>query len=255
MEKCLSSIIEGLRNIQRENYKREEKENKACPKCNGTFWVQGENKGYSRCSCFKEERNKRLWQKFGVNLEDIKTLDEYKVINKTTSVIKSGAVYYTSSHKKIKGTRENSFAVLGQSGSGKSHITIAIGERLIREGIEVVYMPYIEGMRLLKSLAQDYEAYTNELNRFIKAEVLIIDDLFKDKVRNGKIIGTLTEVDMKHIYPILNYRYVNKLSTIYSSELCISEIEELDEAIGRRIREACGRYMFNIIGREKRYLS
>ncbi|MDK0862331.1 hypothetical protein P5F16_01285 [Clostridium perfringens] len=52
----------------------------------------------------------------------------------------------------------------------------------------------------LKGDAKDFEKYKN-------AEVLVIDDLFKDKVRNGNIIADMTEIDMKHIYPLLNYRY------------------------------------------------
>lgn len=251
MEIDLTAMVENLRKIQSESYKMES--NNACPKCRGTLWIEGENRSYIRCECFKEEQSKRLWERFGVRISDIKTLDEYKVINQTTSIIKSGAMHYTKNFRKIKGTGENSFAVLGQSGSGKTHITIGIGEKVISDGIEAVYMPYIEGMRLLKSLSLENEAYTKEQNKFLKAELLIIDDLFKDKVRNGKIIGNLTEADMKHIYPILNYRYINKLPTIYSSELCINELEDLDEALGRRIRESCGRYMFNLEGKDKRY--
>ncbi|MDM0497125.1 hypothetical protein QTH19_07780 [Clostridium perfringens] len=52
----------------------------------------------------------------------------------------------------------------------------------------------------LKGDAKDFEKYKN-------AEVLVIDDLFKDKVRNGNIIADMTEIDMKRIYPLLNYRY------------------------------------------------
>lgn len=250
MENCLNSLVEKLRKIHKENY--EDKTNRTCNKCNDTLWVE-ENGSYKRCECFKELQAKSLWERFGVRLSDVKTLEDYQSINKTTTTIKLGAMHYISNFMKIRESRENSFSVLGQSGSGKTHITIAIGEKMIRGGVETVYMPYIEGMRLLKSLAIDHEAYTRELNRFLRAEVLIIDDLFKDKVRNGQIIGSLTEVDMKHIYPILNFRYVNRLPTIYSSELTIDSIEVLDEAVGRRIRESCGRYMFNLVGREKRF--
>ncbi|MDM0480392.1 hypothetical protein QTG92_07710 [Clostridium perfringens] len=61
-------------------------------------------------------------------------------------------------------------------------------------------MLYTEAIMGLKGDAKDFEKYKN-------AEVLVIDDLFKDKVRNGNIIADMTEIDMKRIYPLLNYRY------------------------------------------------
>ena len=52
----------------------------------------------------------------------------------------------------------------------------------------------------------------------MKAKVLIIDDLFKDKLRNGELVGELKEADIKHLYPILNYRYFNNLPTLVKAQ-------------------------------------
>lgn len=41
----------------------------------------------------------------------------------------------------------------------------------------------------------------------------MINDLFKDKVRNVNIITDMAEIDMKHIYPLLNYKYYNDFIT------------------------------------------
>jgi DNA replication protein DnaC len=44
---------------------------------------------------------------------------------------------------------------------------------------------------------------------------------------------------MKHIYPIVNQRYINHKPTIYSSECNANMLMDLDEALGGRIIESC----------------
>lgn len=104
-------------------------------------------------------------------------------------------------------------------------------------GFKATYMPYTEVIQELKGNAVDLEAYNKILNKYKGAEVLIIDDLFKDKVKNGELVGRLSEVDLKHIYPLINYRYNNNLPTVISSECDPEMLLTLDGAIGSRILE------------------
>ena len=108
-------------------------------------------------------------------------------------------------------------------------------------------------MRELKANSMDDEYYFKLVNRYKMAEVLVIDDLFKDKVKSGKLTGDLTEADMKHIYPILNYRYNNKLPTIFSTECDINMLLNLDEALAGRIIESCGENITVFQGSEYNY--
>ena len=101
-------------------------------------------------------------------------------------------------------------------------------------------MPYLEAIKELKSLVLDKVEYEKTILKYKNADVLIIDDLFKDKVRGGKLIGELTEADLKHIYTIINYRYLNKMPLIISSECSPEMLLELDEATGGRILEMAG---------------
>lgn len=71
--------------------------------------------------------------------------------------------------------------------------------------------------------------------------MVIIDDLFKDKIRQGNLIVDLKESDMKHIYPILNYRYLNYLPTLISTECTPQLLIKLDEALAGRILKCCGK--------------
>jgi len=185
---------------------------------------------------------KRLWESFGVKPEDVKKLKEYKPYNESTIKARDKAVEYIKIFDTIKDTRENGFALMGQPGAGKTHIVVAIGSALLERKIPVVYTPYLEAMRELKANSMDDEYYNKLVVRYQKAKVLIIDDLFKDKVKRGRLTGELTEVDMKHIYPILNYRYLNYLPTLISTECTPNMLLDLDEALGGRILECCSKY-------------
>lgn len=223
-----------------------------CDKCCDTTWIYGEN-GYRRCECFKAEYLQKLWENYGVKPQNVKNLNDYVPYDELTKGVKSKAKDYIVRFKDIIKEPSNSFGMFGQNGAGKSHICIAIGAALLKEKYPVVYMPYVEATKELKANANSdgQEHYTKLSNRFQKAKVLIIDDLFKDKTKNGQIIGSITEVDIKHFYPILNYRYSNNLPTIFSSECTPEMLTNLDEAQAGRILEMCKR--FRTVFRETKY--
>lgn len=231
LDRILSQVKTNGTNTTSSSYK--------CSKCKDTSWIEKDG-AYTRCSCYTEEYLSRLWENFGVKLKDIKLLREYEPYNDTTKKAKEKAAEYIRSFDEIKNTRENGFALLGQPGAGKTHIVLAIGKALLEKKISVVYMPYLEVIKELKALAMYQEDYEKLLSRYTRAKVLIIDDLFKDKVKKGRIAAELSETDLKHIYPILNYRYLNYLPTIISSECTPNMLLELDEALGGRILETTG---------------
>lgn len=223
--------------------------NYKCKKCRDTTWIETEE-GFKRCKCYEKERIKRMWSKFGLDPQNTFKLNDYKPYDETTKKAKEKAINYIKEFNKIKDTTENSFGLFGQPGAGKSHIIIAIGVALLKENIQVVYMPYLEAIKELKANTLDQEYYIELISKYQRPTVLIIDDLFKDKIKNeqlikdryGNIIG-LSETDIKHIYPILNYRYLNNLPTLISTECTQEMLIQLDEALAGRILEKCGENM------------
>lgn len=210
-----------------------------CLICKDTSWILDENNKATRCECFASDLAKSLWNSFGVKSEDVKKLNDYIPYDNTTKVAKEKATEYIRSFN----SESKSFGLFGQAGGGKTHIVVAIGSALLNKAsnpIPTIYMPYIEVMRELKSNSMDDEYYNKLLGKYQKAKLLIIDDLFKDKVKKGRIVGELAEADIKHIYPIINYRYINKLPTLISSECNPYMLADLDEAIAGRIVEMCG---------------
>jgi len=211
-----------------------------CSICQDTTWICEESK-YKRCSCYEKEIDQRRWKKFGVNPEDVKLIAEYKATSTIKLEARNAAINYIKNFDIIREQKNSSIALLGQPGAGKTHLALAIGKALLekKDHTEVMYMPYLEAMRELKACVMDDEHYNKVQSRYINCELLIIDDLFKDKVKKGKLVGELREADMKHIYPIVNQRYINHKPTIYSSECNANMLLDLDEALGGRIIESC----------------
>lgn len=234
--KALNRILTQVRKNQNttsiaiNNYK--------CEKCKDTTWILNDDgKVIARCECYEMECTRRIWEDFGVDPSKVKLLRNYNAYNDDTNKAKKLAVEYIKNFEEIKKLEKNWFGLMGQPGDGKTHIVIAIGKALLDKKIKVVYISYIEAIRELKSCATDTENYNKLLDRYKKAKVLIIDDLYKEKVRNGTLVEGLTVVDTKHIYPILNYRYSNNLPTLFSTECTPDMLKNLDEAMGDRILE------------------
>ncbi|MGL5244076.1 MAG: ATP-binding protein, partial [Sarcina sp.] len=255
LEKTIQKIMEKTKNTSMtdmtsqnftsktlENQSKTLKQNIDCKICNGTRWIENEN-GYVPCKCVEIEKVKILWENFGVRSEDAKKIKDYKPYNDETLNAKKKAIDYVKKFNETYNATNDSFALCGQTGSGKTHIIVGIGRALLEKNIPVVYMPYLEAIRELKCNVLDEEYYLKLLRRYQRTKVLIIDDLFKDKVKKGKLLGQLSESDIKHIYPIINYRYLNKLPIIISTECTPEMLLDLDSAIGGRILECVNKYL------------
>lgn len=227
-----------------------------CKQCSDTGWIRTERDTYVECSCLTISRIRKSWTRYGVKPEFVKTLEDYVPHNKISFLLKQKANSYVNNFSNIAGEENNWFAILGQAGSGKSHVALAVGASLINRAInpiKTVYMPYLEVMKELKANVMNEESYLKILARYEEAELLIIDDLFKDKIKQNKVVYDLKDSDINHIYPIINYRYLNKLPTIISSECNPNLLLSLDEAVAGRILERCNDNIIIFSGEENDY--
>lgn len=157
---------------------------------------------------------------------------------------KEMAKRYISDFEKIKNTRNNSIAFLGQVGSGKTHLCIAIANELMHKNIGVLYMQYRESIVQLKQSILSEGNYEQEINKYKIAPVLLIDDLFK---------GKITDSDRNIMFEIINYRYLKDAPLIVSSELSVDSIIDFDESIGSRLVEMCKGHIVELVGEELNY--
>ena len=209
-----------------------------CEKCKDTGLVQVKNNTFRECECSIRERSKKQFKRTGLNLESsTQTLESFKVWNVNSKVAKQAAINYINNYSEIAHKRQNSIAFVGQVGSGKTHLSISLAQKLLEQGVRVVYMPYRDTITKIKQNMLDKEYYKMELNRYQNAEILLIDDLFK---------GKITESDINILFEIVNYRYLNYLPIIVSSEFGVSGLLNFDEAVGSRIYEMCKDYTVQI---------
>lgn len=195
---------------------------------NGTFEQE-----HSFCKCEDIRRSIVRMKKSG--LKDIikdYTFDKYEVTEPWQEAIKSAAVEYA---KNPVGW----FFLGGQSGAGKTHLCTAICREFLLGGRKVVYMLWRDDISKLKSLAKENpEEREAMIEKFKKAEVLYIDDLFKMGKATDNAKQMPTAADINAAFEIINYRYNNpNLLTIVSSECSEDELLDIDEAVGGRIFE------------------
>lgn len=204
-----------------------------CPICGNTGTVVREDENGIRwaraCDCVAIRKSIKRLQRSGLsNLVSRYTLASYETPDEKRSGIKAKAQRY------IEDTSGTWFFIAGISGSGKTHLCTAIcGELLKRE--EVRYMLWRDEAPKIKGAVTDRENYEALVHPLKAVPILYIDDFLK---------GSVSDADKNLAFEIINARYNDSSKrTIISSERKITEIVELDEALGSRIYERSRGYM------------
>ncbi|MBH0157127.1 MAG: ATP-binding protein [Bacillota bacterium] len=220
---------------------------KVCGPDNAWEW----HDSYSeRCSCIKQKNVEKLLRSSEITDEFSNNSFSNFITEGKDQLIKDAyqcTQEYILDFSDIRRMRTNSIALLGQPGAGKTHLLTAIANHLIKKmQISVLYFPYVEGFDDLKD---DFEKLEEKMVRMKKVDVLFIDDLFKPvgQLRRPRA----TEWQIEKMYALINYRYLNHLPVLISSELTVDEIEAVDEALGSRLYEMCRNYMVIIKGDKK----
>lgn len=217
-----------------------------CLKCKDMgFTYRTNEKGqevFRRCECFAV----RMMKQSGISAEfQKKTFENFKTKNNPQlSKTKSKAMQYVESFQQTEHERHNSIMFCGQVGSGKTHLGTAICNELMNGGVSVIYMAYRNAITKIKQNIIDEEIYNRELNQYTLARVLYIDDLIK---------GRITETDINIMYEIVNYRYMNNMPIIISTEKSPNDLLIFDEAIGSRLIEMCRGNIIQLHGKELNY--
>lgn len=200
-----------------------------CVKCRDLTFII-EDGVATPCECRAIREAEEILKRSGVSEEfrkkrfdnydymfDVQCLDAYKK-----------ALSYVKSFENVRGIKNNSIVFMGQVGSGKTHLSMAIANELMDSGVGVVYMGYRDVIISLKQNIMDEENYRKMMGKFLRCNVLLIDDLFK---------GSVSKSDVNIMFEIVNYRYFNNLPIIVSTEKSFDELIYIDEAVGSRIIE------------------
>ena len=155
----------------------------------------------------KIEKEKSINELASARMKDIDINDKNRV-----GVIKWLKNFYDNFEKvnTLKG-----LYLHGSFGSGKTYLIAALLNELEKNknaSIEIVYFP-----EALRSMKEDFSLAQDKINYLENVDILLIDDIGAEKVTEwgrDEVLGT-----------ILQYRMNNKLTTFFTSNLTIEELE------------------------------
>lgn len=220
-----------------------------CPKClnRGMVAVPRDDGNIytTECNCMKIRRC--IWEMERSGLKNIireKTFEAFTAIEQWQKAIKAGAMAFADNP-------DSWLLFCGQPGSGKTHLCTAVCRHRLLAGDEVRYMPWRDKIAEIKAMSLDNERRAGIINGYKNAQILYIDDFWKiGRTADGS--SNPTQSDASYAFEIINYRYINHLTTIISTEKTPQELVEIDEATGSRIIEMAGKNVFAIARETKR---
>lgn len=226
-----------------------------CPKCLnrghiGFVDIDGDAKTvrqrYPECSCMAIRRSILRMKASGLE----KSIRDCTFKRFTIREPWQQKMYDLAQHYLTDGVQDGRWLYIGgQPGCGKTHICTAVAGKLLYER-PLLYVVWPQVVKKLNAIVNEAEDFSREMGRLQEIDVLYIDDFFKPfKDDMGKVMLP-TPAEMKRAFELLNYRYVNKLPTIISSEWHIEELTNMDEATGSRIMERSQGFCMTI-GRDR----
>jgi len=208
-------------------------EPRACPVCGGTGWkdvISTTERRVARCGCFLQTQAKHI-----LAVADIPArYADCEFSNYETG----GSDGLASAKIKIEAWTSqyplgrSGLLLVGPSGVGKTHLSVAALRRLAQKGVHCLFCDYRE---LLKKIQNSYNpsVQTTELELLrpiFETEVVLLDDL--GAVKPSEWVWDTVSL-------VLNARYNEKLTTIITSNFLdgASAAAERVESLRRAVRE------------------
>lgn len=181
------------------------------------------------CSCLEKRQSIEKLALSGLTeVFRQKTINSFNADKEWQIKAKNDVIRYIDDF--LKKETNASLILCGNPGSGKTHLGIGTMLELINNNVGCVYKEYLTMVTNLKQVGMNEEEYIREMEKYINPPVLFLDDFLK---------GEVTSADLKHIYKVINTRYLKGKPMIISTEKSIKEILMFDEAVGSRIVEMC----------------
>lgn len=201
-------------------------EQKACGNCGGSGYI-----GQDMCGCFREILKREAYAELSAvsqannsSFADFRL--EYYPLEAAggtpprthMSGILDACVSYVANFS----PRSPSLLMLGHTGLGKTHLSLAIAGEVTGNGYGVVYTPVQKLMDKLEAQKFSYaaeakEQYARDLENVLGCDLLVLDDLGAEFITN---------FSSSALYNIVNTRLVESRPTIISTNLEPAGIEE-----------------------------
>ena len=202
-----------------------------CSKCKGLDKCKNEVEGhiyfpvsrdnyieftYKPCKYYKENIKKNNTKFF----DTPKILENASLSELISEKERSNILKYIKDFlkKKINNEKVKGLYLSGSFGSGKSYILSALLNELSNKGFVTVNVHYPSLLNRLKASFNDY-TYSEVLDEIMTCDILLLDDIGAENNSNwarDEVLGT-----------ILQYRMDNDLTTFFTSNFTIEELESI----------------------------
>ena len=216
-----------------------------CKKCQDTGYVGG-----TVCECYTDLLNKLSYSELaGKTALKISSFDDFNADIYTSSEAKEqmrDILNYCKKYAEKFSLNSKSIYMYGETGLGKTHLSLAIAGEVIRKGYNVVYGSAHNFFNALErehfGRSEDPDGTTED--RLLGCDLLIIDDLGAEFV---------TAFSIAQLYNIVDTRLAKGLPTIINSNL---SLDDLDSKYNNRItsRLMCSYFQLPCIGDDVRQI-
>lgn len=170
----------------------------------------------------ERERIKRLIGTSGMGARfKSRTFESFKELPENTQAYKT-AIGYAANYKRLQADHaafeKNGLLITGPKGTGKTHLAASIANKLMADGIPVLFVTMIDLLGKIKSTFDADRTTTNEaelLRLYKKVDLLIIDDMGKELP---------TPWALAKMYEIINARYEDYKPIIVTSNYSQEEL-------------------------------
>lgn len=186
-----------------------------CPECNDTGYV-----GSNLCKCVLKRAKELSFASLSAKMPieesrfDNFSLDYYTDESKTA--MKKIFEFVKAYAENLSITSE-SLLFFGNTGLGKTHLSLAVASAALEKGMGVVYSPVQNLIQKLEKEHFSYNSDTPVLDDVLECDLLILDDL-------GTEFSTAYSQSL--IYNIINTRLLTAKPTIISTNLSLEELAE-----------------------------
>jgi DNA replication protein DnaC len=213
-----------------------------CEKCKDEGVILSpDNSSASFCDCVSRKKIARNMKHSRIGMEfRSKTFENFNTTGMDMRIHKAAAAAraYADTFNVIRSTEDNSLGITGAVGSGKTHLLCAVANRLISQGISVLYFNALNGFKEMFARYDVGSSAVEELRWELQScEVLAFDDIGKGRPDKRTGLPEISRAVYEEIYALIEHRYFNRLPIIWTSEILDELLAVIGEASASRLFE------------------